>query len=260
MCELLGMSANTPTDICFSFSGLMQRGGNTGPHADGWGIAFYEGKMHREFKDPQPSFGSEIARLVKNYPIKSNVVIGHIRQANSGQICLENTHPFSRELWGRSWVYAHNGQLRGIKKWRNSFYRPIGTTDSEKAFCWLMDQIRDAYPTPPRSLKSLWDHMAQCCGLLTEKGVFNLLLSDSCHLYAYCSTKLCWITRRAPFGMAQLKDDDVVVDFVRETTPNDVVTVVSTEPLTVNEDYHFLKKGDFIVFKKGEVVFKKQVY
>ena len=30
MCELLGLSANTPTDISFSFSGLKQRGGNTG--------------------------------------------------------------------------------------------------------------------------------------------------------------------------------------------------------------------------------------
>ena len=42
MCELLGMSANVPTDICFSFTGLMQRGGRTGPHVDGWGIAFFE--------------------------------------------------------------------------------------------------------------------------------------------------------------------------------------------------------------------------
>ena len=29
MCELLGMSANVPTDIVFSFTGLMQRGGKT---------------------------------------------------------------------------------------------------------------------------------------------------------------------------------------------------------------------------------------
>lgn len=33
MCELLGMSANVPTDICLSFTGLIQRG--TGPHKDG---------------------------------------------------------------------------------------------------------------------------------------------------------------------------------------------------------------------------------
>jgi len=44
MCELLGMSANVPTDICFSFKGLRERGGKTGPHKDGWGVAFYQGK------------------------------------------------------------------------------------------------------------------------------------------------------------------------------------------------------------------------
>ncbi len=111
MCELLGMSANVPTDICFSFSGLMQRGGETGPHKDGWGIAFYVGKGLQTFHDPAPSSQSEIARLIKNHPIKSKTVISHIRQANVGSICLENTHPFSRELWGFCWTFAHNGQL-----------------------------------------------------------------------------------------------------------------------------------------------------
>jgi len=84
MCELLGMSANVPTDICFSFTGLMQRGGRTGPHSDGWGITFYEGKGCRTFKDPMPSSQSRIARLVQEYPIKSCAVVSHIRQANRG--------------------------------------------------------------------------------------------------------------------------------------------------------------------------------
>ncbi len=100
MCELLGMSANVPTDICFSFSGLLERGGRTGPHADGWGIAFYEGKGVRSFRDPMSSCHSEVARFVKCYPIKSHIVISHIRQANRGRVCLENTHPFFREMWG----------------------------------------------------------------------------------------------------------------------------------------------------------------
>lgn len=92
MCELLGMSANVPTDICFSFTGLMQRGGRTGPHRDGWGITFYEGKGFRTFKDPKPSCESQIAELVQNYPIKSRAVVSHIRQANRGGVNLENTH------------------------------------------------------------------------------------------------------------------------------------------------------------------------
>ena len=42
MCQLLGMNCNTPTDICFSFTGFQKRGGGTDVHADGWGIAFFE--------------------------------------------------------------------------------------------------------------------------------------------------------------------------------------------------------------------------
>lgn len=93
MCELLGMSANVPTDICFSFTGLVQRGGGTGPHKDGWGITFYEGKGCRTFKDPQPSFQSPIAKLVQDYPIKSCSVVAHIRQANRGRVAPRTPIP-----------------------------------------------------------------------------------------------------------------------------------------------------------------------
>ena len=75
MCELLGMSANVPTDICFSFAGLMHRGGHTGPHADGWGIAFYEDKGCRAFLDPGASADSPIARFLREHSIKSLVTI-----------------------------------------------------------------------------------------------------------------------------------------------------------------------------------------
>src|ERR1700758_3419506 len=90
LCELLGMNANVPTDICFSLAGLMRRGGATGPHRDGWGIALYEGKGCRTFHDPKPSAHSEIARFIREYPIKSRIAAGspsRIRihsRANSG--------------------------------------------------------------------------------------------------------------------------------------------------------------------------------
>lgn len=42
MCELLALSANTPTDLRFSFRGLRRRGGATGQHGDGWGLASYD--------------------------------------------------------------------------------------------------------------------------------------------------------------------------------------------------------------------------
>jgi len=52
MCELLGMECNVPTDIVFSFSGLALRGGLKGPHADGWGLALYDGRGVRTFLEP----------------------------------------------------------------------------------------------------------------------------------------------------------------------------------------------------------------
>jgi glutamine amidotransferase len=209
------MNANVPTDICFSFTGLMQRGGGTGPHRDGWGIAFYEGRGCRAFHDPQPSVESEIARLVQQYSIKSCIVVSHIRQANRGRVCLENTHPFSRELWGRQWVFAHNGELKGVKRLPLSHYRPIGTTDSEHAFCWLLDRIRTRFPKSPRRSTSLWRLVSELANYLNEFGIFNFLLSDAHCLFAYCFTDLCGLTLRAPFGAARLKDAYVVVEFTQ---------------------------------------------
>jgi glutamine amidotransferase len=214
MCELLGMSANVPTDIVFSFTGLMQRGGRTGPHRDGWGIAFYEGRGLRLFQDPAASSESEVANLVQRYPIKSEVVIGHIRQANVGKVCLSNTHPFVRELWGRNWCFAHNGQLATSAA--RQFYRPVGDTDSEAAFCDLLNRVR-RHSRAGRS--SSCCRSGRPCAEYRSKGVFNCLLSDGDWLFCYCSTKLAQITRRAPFGPARLKDVDVIVDFQAETTP-----------------------------------------
>ncbi|TCV91552.1 class II glutamine amidotransferase [Biostraticola tofi] len=252
MCELLGMSANVPTDICFSFTGLVQRGGGTGPHKDGWGITFYEGLGCRTFKDPMPSIDSPIARLVQDYPIKSCAVVSHIRQANRGRVALENTHPFTRELWGRNWTFAHNGQLNGYRQLETGIYRPIGQTDSEYAFCWLLARLNDRYPKTPRHWPSVFRYIETLARELQKKGIFNMLLSDGCFVMGYCSTELHWITRRAPFGKATLLDRDVEIDFQQQTTPDDVVTVIATQPLTGNETWHQVEPGRGVLFRLGE--------
>lgn len=91
------------------------------------------------------------------------------------------------------------------------------------------------------------------------KGVFNCLLSDGDWLFCFCSTKLAQITRRAPFGPARLKDVDVTVDFQAETTPNDVVTVIATEPLTDNERWNLLRPGEWSLWRRGERIAQGQM-
>jgi len=254
VCELLGMSTDAPTDICFSFAGLMQRGGVTGPHTDGWGIVFYEGKGVRSFHDPEPSANSEIAKLVCSYPIRAKKVIGHIRQANAGRVCLENTHPFVRQHWGRNWVFAHNGQLKGIKNYPVGNFQPIGTTDSEYAFCWLMQQIDTHYDAMPSRHLAFHRNLKKWCDELRGMGVYNMIFSDSFYTYAYCTTKLCWLTRRPPFSTATLQDVDVTLDFKLKDTQVTAGTIIATEPLTGDEEWTHFEPGEFIAFKDGEIV------
>ena len=252
MCELLGMSANTPTDLCFSFTGLTRRGGDTGPHGDGWGVAFYEGKGVQAFHESAASASSEIASVVQSHPIKSNTAICHIRQANVGHVCLANTHPFTRELWGRYWVFAHNGQINDFRQ-RDGIYEAVGDTDSEAIFCDLMNQIRSRSQRDA-SLETLATILVQQAGDYARQGVFNCLLSNGDWLFTFCSTKLASITRRAPFGPAQLKDADVTVDFEAETTANDVVSIIATEPLTSDEAWDLYQPGEWRLWQQGEVV------
>ena len=143
------MNCNTPTDVTFSFSGFAQRGGRTDHHADGWGIAFFEGTGVRHFVDHQPASESPVAELIRRYPIQSRNVIAHIRKATVGEVALENCHPFVRELWGRYWVFAHNGTLPDFEPSLHGSFRPVGQTDSERAFCWLMQELAKSHASVP---------------------------------------------------------------------------------------------------------------
>ena len=149
MCQLLGMNCNVPTDICCSFTGFQARGGGTDVHRDGWGIAFFEGNGVRLFLDPQPSNESAVAEFVRHYPIRSLNVVAHIRKATQGAMGLENTHPFMRELWGRYWIFAHNGNLIEYQPDLDGSYMPVGQTDSERAFCHLLQTLRRRFPAGP---------------------------------------------------------------------------------------------------------------
>ncbi len=245
------MECNVPTDIIFSFTGLRQRGGKTGPHADGWGLAFYEGRAARAFLDPSPAAHSPLACFLAANPIKTLLAVGHIRRRTRGPTSLANTHPFVRELWGRHWVFAHNGTLRGVRRLKLGRFRPIGNTDSEHAFCYLLEQLRASFSGYPRRVSELWELVAEVGGRLGQDGTFNFLLGDGRHLFARCATRLCYIVRKAPFGLAHLSDEDVQIDFSTVTTPRDRVAVVATAPLTRNETWTHGRPGELWVFDGG---------
>ena len=252
MCELLGMECNVPTDIVFSFTGFALRGGKTGPHADGWGLALYDGKFARSFLEPTPACASVVADFIRGNPIKTLLAVAHVRRKTRGQASLVNTHPFQRALWGRHWVFAHNGTLPRIKDKPLRFEQPVGETDSEHAFCWMIEELRAAFPDGyPQKPRRLWKVIAELGGELGAEGKFNFLLADGQHLYARCGTKLCHIVRPAPFGRATLRDAELAIDFSAVTRATDRVAVVATEPLTRDEAWQQGTPGTLWVFRRG---------
>jgi len=245
------MNCNTPTDICFSFTGFQARGGATDVHRDGWGIAFFEGRGVRLFLDPQPSCESPVAELVRRYPIHSLNVIAHIRKATQGPVGLENTHPFMRELWGRYWIFAHNGNLQDYAPELDGSFLPVGQTDSERVFCHLLQALRQRFPQGLPERAQLHAAIENFAATIRTYGTFNFMLSNGDCLFAHRTTELYYLVRQAPFAKAHLKDQDVLVDFNEVTTPNDRVAVVATQPLTDNEAWTPLPKDRVTMFADG---------
>lgn len=260
MCQLLGMNSATPADLRFSFTGFAARGGLTDHHGDGFGVGFFEDKACRLFMDNHPAASSPVAELLKHYPIKSRNVVAHIRKATQGDaLRLENCHPFTRELWGRHWLFAHTGDLKGYAPTLSGDYLPVGSTDSELAFCELLQTLRGISPRQSCAIDRVFDALCEVTERTSRHGVFNYLLSNGQAMFAHCSTRLWYLVRKWPFSNAQLVDADLSMDFAQTNTLHDRLCIIATQPLTRNEDWRQLGAGQLLWIEGGHVVRQAQL-
>ena len=279
MCQLLGMNCAEETDFSFSFRGFCQRGGATDIHSHGFGLAIYEGRGVRSFHDTLPAYQSPIAQLVQKYPIRTHNMIAHIRYATTGGVSLENVHPFSRELWGIQFTFAHNGQvpkfddstrledqpLLGKTTVDALHFNPIGDTDSEAVFCSILNAVKAEFDKLP-TLPVLHAFLSQVCGEIIqgdeETTIFNFLLG--CGKYTFFAYSwpgrrpgskvwngLYYLTREPPFSEVQLIDVDYSLDFSKYTTAKDRVAVITTKPLTSEDGWKEFQRGQLLMFDKG---------
>ncbi|WP_179745929.1 class II glutamine amidotransferase [Paraburkholderia bryophila] len=266
MCQLLALSCAEPTDVSFSLTGFAARGGLTDHHVDGWGVAFYEDRACRVFVDEKPAYQSPVAAFLKSYPIKSRNVVAHIRKATQGGARVENCHPFMRELRGQQWLFAHNGDLRPLGEPEPGPYAPVGTTDSEAAFCFIMNRLyahfaantNTSTDTNVDDIDAVFNVIEQATRTLNTFGIFNFVLSNGQAQFAYCSTRLSYVIRHWPFSSARLVDGDLSVDFAERGTPADRAAVIATTPLT-DEVWTACQPGDLLMFRSGALLRRAHV-
>ena len=251
MCQLLGMNSSKPAALNFSFAGFAERGGRTGVHADGWGIAFHDGERCQLLTETLASIDSPLAQSLRRAAPRSRNVVAHIRKATQGAVAPHNSHPFVRTLWGRSWSFAHNGNLEQFHPRHAPYYSAAGDTDSERAFCYLLSALRRQFPLQAPPLAQLGEAVAAAAAAVARHGSFNFIMSNGEVLLAHCSTSLHYVLRQYPFASARLLDCDLQIHFGQHNHLDDRIAVIATEPLTEGEAWQAFLPGQLQLFAGG---------
>jgi glutamine amidotransferase len=264
MCELLAMSSLRPARLTFSLETLAAHGNPAGRQRDGWGAAFYEGHDVALFREPRAAGDSPLVRFLESQGPSTTLAISHIRRATRGAVTLSNTQPFHRELAGRAHVFAHNGDLPGIERsahLTSRRYRPVGTTDSEHAFCALLERIfglwQSATQIPPLDVRLAV--VSQFAADLRELGPANFFYADGDTLFAHGHRRMQTTGKIAPPGIFVLSrqcvdaDDSVHGHGVTVEPGFQQVSLVASVPLTA-EDWQPIGEGEVLCIASGKVI------
>lgn len=244
MCQLLGISANKPVNLNFSFKAWRHRGCSN-PH--GYGFAYWHRGTPHIVKEPRSLWKKAQKEGNPVQSVRSSMFVCHVRFASAGPPDGSNTHPFDAELHGRHLVFAHNGTLSRLGELPLHRLKPGGDTDSEHAFLWMLERLHEVPPERfAPALKELADRVRSL-------GRFNFLLSDGQTLWAYADDALHLIERKPPFGgrLVTALDDGYTIDLAEVKAPDERAVLVATEPLTDEPGWTRLGRGELAVIKDG---------
>lgn len=177
--------------------------------------------------------------------------MAHIRKATFGDRLTENTQPFRRSLWGRDWVFVHNGDLYGFHPAPQAQYPVLGQTDSERAFCLLFSTLLQKFDLFHPRLRTLLHFLKQQSDNIAHYGTFNYLLGNNQLLIAYASTELYWTHIAQPHQAISLLDSRRVIPSLSGHHLNSTI-IVASRPLTSSEPWYPMGKGEIRLFSRGQ--------
>jgi predicted glutamine amidotransferase len=243
MCELFGLSSSGPVSPRQLLCRFGAHGGDVADNPDGWGLATVQDGAFNIAKEPLSAAHSGRFRALCERT-HSALIIGHVRKSNPPTArVLANTHPFRRICCGREWVFAHNGVIPDAitlpPPSAEKLCVPSGETDSEQAFCVLLDGIAPAFTASQSGSDGVWlEALARVAEMLASHGRFNFLMSDGVNLVAYGHDRLhSLVSPRLPGG-----------DGVPE------LAVIATEPLIEEMNWSSFQPCELRVYRAGRLV------
>jgi len=231
----------------------------------GWGYGWYqEGqKASTILKDATASDSSAINELLTKWQrFHSTVFICHLRGAAKG-ISQQSTQPFSRSYAGRDWIMLHNGDISNYKEVlkldQSSVFEPLGKTDSEHIFCWLMQSI---YLTGARRISDIdKKKLGEWFKKINSLGTVNIMMSDGDDLLVYQDIHhfnvLKWCRRHPPYKNMILESEDVKVDLSSSFDQARTMVVFATHSMS-DELWKTMSPGQMLIARQGWITWNSE--
>ncbi|MCE7742310.1 MAG: hypothetical protein GOP50_07595 [Candidatus Heimdallarchaeota archaeon] len=253
MAQLLGICSEDEIEVDFAFKGSAGIGEKD---PSGWGYAYSKNDYWLVDKEPFEENKFDKKEFSLRFPANffSNFLISHIRFASKGRKTLENTHPFTQELFERKWLFSHAGHLRMYRHIleRSDYLKPKGETDSEEAFCSILGDVKALGRLAAD--KEIAKQIDKTAEELAKQGGLNFLLSDSEILYAYYSGyKTLYYTEIRPPHETNIIGENNQLWFTLFVKGQDVqICIVASEPLIKDVHWKELDIDTLYSFKKGK--------
>lgn len=185
--------------------------------------------------------------------VRTRNLVAHVRLATKGDVHLRNVHPFRRSLWGREFLFAHNGDIPLYYNKREQSSGPfttIGDTDSEAFFVDLLNYLyhefgNNSYPTNLDLCQAISKYCSDLTSNIGEEGIILnfILTSGPKTLFAYShpgSRPGSNVWNGLYFAVSE--------DHAR----NARVVVITTKPPILDDQVWFeIKRGEFLLFEEG---------
>lgn len=234
----------------------------SGSHSFGWGLGWYPGNQSSAMviKDPAARATQVFTDSLTEWSnFRSHIFFSKIRGAQSGYDQPE-TQPFSRSFAGADWLFMHNGdldknELTKVYQGDSRLLEPIGTTDSELAFCNLLARMeangaRYLSDVNPVEILSWFQRFDQF-------GSSDMYLSDGqtvCCFQGTQSPKPLHYSRLLPPNNLQSLSSsavNIVVDSPHDTFRT---ALVVTSAQFSNGNWTQMQPGQMIMANRGKII------
>ena len=233
-----------------------------GTHPLGWGIAWYPNDNQAAFvkKDPVAR-GTDVQMesLDDWNNFRSTVFFCKAKGAARGYTYNE-MQPFSRSFAGQDWLFMHNGDLDRQKLAqlhldKSRFLEPLGNTDSELAFCYLLGKV---IATEARKLSDVpSDILHSWFQQLDALGSADMCISDGVTIacfYGTQSERKLYYTRLSPPDYPHELNSETVTIGLNDPRDTYRTSLIVSSTAYDAGSWMPMQPGQLLIAKRGAII------